>query len=64
MGVPKRKTSKQRKRQRIATQRARIDYKAASASTAGGTDYHLPHRVDLKTGMYKGRQVLVVSAED
>ena len=64
MGVPKRKTSKQRKRQRIAAQRARINYASPSPSSAGGTDYHLPHRVDLKTGKYNGRQVLVVSTDE
>ncbi len=64
MGVPKRKTSKQRKRQRIAAQRARISYPAPSPSSAGGTDFHLPHRVDPATGMYKGRQVLVVSTDE
>lgn len=64
MGVPKRKTSKQRKRQRIAAQRARVSYPTPSASSAGGTDFHLPHRVNKTTGMYKGRQVLVVSSED
>ena len=64
MGVPKRKTSKQRKRQRIAAQRARITYPAPSATTAGGTDFHLPHRVDLVTGKYNGRQVLVVSTDE
>ena len=64
MGVPKRKTSKQRKRQRIAAQRARISYPAPSPSSTGGADYHLPHRVCPTTGMYKGRQVLVVSGDD
>lgn len=64
MGVPKRKTSKMRKRQRIAAQRARITYPTPSASSAGGSDYHLPHRVCPTTGMYKGRQVLVVSTDE
>lgn len=59
MGVPKRKTSKMRKRQRTAAQRARVDYPAPS-----GTDVHLPHRVSPTTGMYKGRQVLVINADE
>lgn len=64
MGVPKRKTSKMRKRQRIAAQRARVTYPQSSASTSGGADFHLPHRVCPTTGMYRGRQVLVVSGDE
>jgi len=64
MAVPKRKTSKMRKRQRIAAQRARVKYPQPSASTAGGADFHLPHRVCPTTGMYRGRQVLVVSTDE
>lgn len=63
MGVPKRKKSKQRKRQRIAAQRAQISYPTPSASSSGGADFHLPHRVCPTTGMYRGRQVLVVSTD-
>lgn len=63
MGVPKRKTSKMKKRQRIAAQAARIKYPTPSPSSANGTDLHLPHRVSPTTGMYRGRQVLVVNTD-
>ena len=62
MGVPKRKTSKMRRRQRQAhtlkkpVQSTSVDPKTGSV--------HLPHRVDPKTGMYKGRQVLIISADE
>lgn len=63
MGVPKRKTSKMKKRMRISAQAARIKYPTPSASTANGSDMHLPHRVCPTTGMYRGRQVLVVNTD-
>jgi large subunit ribosomal protein L32 len=59
MGVPKRRSSKQRMRTRKAAQRSpktqlRIDSKTGSK--------HLSHCVDPKTGLYRGRQVLSVTA--
>jgi large subunit ribosomal protein L32 len=60
MGVPKRKTSKARLRSR----------KAANKWVAPGLfidketgDRHLPHCVNPKTGMYRGRQVLTKTVE-
>jgi large subunit ribosomal protein L32 len=61
MGVPKRKTSKARLRSR----------KAANKWTAPGLfvdkktgNRHLPHCVDPKTGMYRGRQVISTTVEE
>jgi large subunit ribosomal protein L32 len=57
MAVPKRKVSKQRKRNRKASHRKdplslRVDKKTGSR--------HHSHCVDPKTGLYRGRQVLTV----
>lgn len=60
MAVPKRKTSKARKRQRVASHKHR--YSAVSKDADGS--FHLPHRVNLETGMYKGRQVLTISTSE
>jgi large subunit ribosomal protein L32 len=60
MAVPKRKVSKMKQRTRRAANRRtaiqlRVDQKTGSR--------HLGHCVDPKTGLYRGRQVLSVSAE-
>ena len=55
MAVPKRKTSKSRRDQR------RSHHKIASANIIEDKksgEYRLSHHMDLKTGTYKGRQVL------
>jgi large subunit ribosomal protein L32 len=59
MGVPKRRSSKQRQRTRRAAQRSKRTVLRTDAKT-GST--HLSHRVDPKTGLYRGRQVLSVTA--
>lgn len=59
MGVPKRRSSKQRMRTRRAAQRSARTVLRKDAKT-GST--HLSHRVDPKTGLYRGRQVLSVTA--
>jgi large subunit ribosomal protein L32 len=62
MGVPKRKTSKMRRRQRQAhTLKKHISPASLDPKTGS---VHLSHRVDPKTGMYRGRQVLIVSADE
>jgi len=55
MAVPKRRTSHSRKKLRqshdaLDTPAMSIDKKTKSV--------HRPHQVDLRTGMYRGRQVL------
>ena len=59
MSTPKRKTSKQRS----ALRRGSHPYKAALLCTdpMDGTRCR-PHRVNPKNGMYRGRQVITVTA--
>ncbi|MGV3278390.1 50S ribosomal protein L32 [Rickettsiales bacterium LUAb2] len=57
MAVPKKKTSKSKKNQRrshlaLGKNAYREDKKTG--------DLHVPHHIDLKTGMYKGRKVIEV----
>ena len=55
MAVPKRKTSKSRRNKR------RSHHKIVGANIVEDKksgEYRLSHHLDLKTGMYKGRQVL------
>jgi large subunit ribosomal protein L32 len=62
MGVPKRKTSKMKRRQRQA-QNYKKHLVPASLDPKTGA-LHVSHRVDPKTGMYRGRQVLIISADE
>ncbi len=61
MGVPKRKTSKMKRRQRQASHKKTL---AGSAKDPKTQSWHIPHRVDPVTGMYKGRQVVMVTADE
>ena len=55
MAVPKRKTSKSRRNKR----RSHIRFEAKNViEDKKSGEYRLSHHLDLKTGMYKGRQVL------
>ena len=55
MAVPKRKTSKSRRDKR----RSHIRFSAKNVvEDKKSGEYRLSHHLDLKTGMYKGRQVL------
>ena len=55
MAVPKRKTSKSRRNKR----RAHHAIKSANViEDSKSGEYRLSHHIDLKTGMYKGRQIL------
>jgi len=59
MSTPKRKTSKQRS----ALRRGSHPYKAPMlCKDPVDGSAHLPHRVNPKTGMYRGRQVVTVTA--
>jgi len=60
MAVPKRKTSKSRKRRRRAGRKV----VPSTISVDKDGTYHLPHRVNPETGEYRGRQVIPVSSED
>ena len=55
MAVPKRKTSKSRRDKRRSHLRIRS---ANIIEDKKSGEFRLSHHVDLKTGVYKGRQVL------
>ncbi len=55
MAVPKRKTSKSKKRMRRSHHRL-SSVNILEDKKSG--EYRLSHHMDLKTGFYKGRQVL------
>ena len=55
MAVPKRKTTKSRAGKR----RSHIKFTAKNViEDKKSGEYRLPHHLDVKTGFYKGRQVL------
>ena len=55
MAVPKRKTSPSRTRKR----RSHIRFSAKNViEDKKSGEYRLPHHIDPKTGMYKGKQIL------
>ena len=54
MAVPKRKTSKSRRDKRRSHHRIKI---ANIVEDKKSGEFRLSHHVDLKTGLYKGRQV-------
>lgn len=60
MAVPKRKTSKMKKRQRRGSHK----HSYPNVPKANVDGFHEPHRVDPETGMYNGKQVLTISSED
>jgi large subunit ribosomal protein L32 len=61
MGVPKRKTSKARIRSRKAANAWRPPQIHRNKKTGEIT---LPHTVNPKTGQYKGRQIITITAEE
>ena len=55
MAVPKRKTSKSRKNQR----RSHLKLKSTNIiEDKKSGEYRLSHHIDLKSGMYNGKQIL------
>ena len=56
MAVPQRKTSKSRSGKR-RSHISRVSSKNVIEDKKSG-EYRLSHHLDLKTGMYKGRQIL------
>jgi len=55
MAVPKRKTT----RSRAGKRRSHIKFTAKNVvEDKKSGEYRLPHQLDIKTGFYKGRQVL------
>ena len=60
MAVPKRKTSVSKRNMRRSHDSLNSDAYVESKDTG---ELHRPHHIDLKTGMYKGRQVLNVKSK-
>ena len=54
MAVPKRKTSKSRRNKRRSHHKVKPPNSIEDKKTG---EFRLSHHVDLKTGIYKGRQV-------
>ncbi|MGC6439026.1 MAG: 50S ribosomal protein L32 [Candidatus Puniceispirillaceae bacterium] len=57
MAVPKRKVTRSKRDMRRAPDALRSDAYVEDKQTG---ELHRPHHIDLKTGMYRGRQVLKV----
>ena len=55
MAVPKRKVSPQRRGNRRAHDRLKAPHVQEDQETG---EFKLRHHIDLKTGMYRGRQVI------
>ena len=60
MAVPKHKVSKSKRDMRRSHDALSPDAFVESKDTG---ELHRPHHIDLKTGMYKGRQVLNVKSK-
>jgi large subunit ribosomal protein L32 len=60
MAVPKKKVSPSRRDMRRSHHALSIPAVVEDKQTG---EYRRPHHIDLKTGMYRGRQVLVRKAE-
>ena len=60
MAVPKRKTSPSRRGMRRSGHKVAMGTYVENKQTG---ELHRPHHVDLKTGMYRGRQVLEPKTE-
>ena len=60
MAVPKRRVSHARKKLRQSHQALKPPGLSIDKATKS---VHRPHHIDLKTGMYRGRQVLKVKTE-
>ncbi len=61
MAVPKKKVSKARRDKR-RTHHGLVPPTVVEDRDTG--EYRRPHHIDLKTGMYRGRQVLTVRREE
>lgn len=57
MAVPTKKVSKSRRNMRRAHDALKTPTYVEDQTTG---EYHRPHHVDMKTGFYKGRQVIEV----
>ncbi len=60
MAVPRKKTSPQKRNQRRAHDALSLPSVIEDKDSG---EFRRPHHIDLKTGMYRGRQVIVQKAE-
>ncbi len=60
MAVPRKKTSPQKRNQRRAHDSLTLPSVIEDKDSG---EFRRPHHIDLKTGMYRGRQVIVQKAE-
>lgn len=60
MGVPRKKTSRMKRGMRRSADALRVP---AYVEDKDSGEHRRPHHVDLKTGKYKGRQILPPKAE-
>ena len=60
MAVPKRKTTPSKRNMRRSHHRAGTQLFAEDKKSG---ELRRPHHIDLKTGMYKGRQVLKIKSK-
>ncbi|HRY24358.1 MAG: 50S ribosomal protein L32 [Geminicoccaceae bacterium] len=60
MAVPRKKTSPQKRNQRRAHDALTLPSVIEDKDSG---EFRRPHHIDLKTGMYRGRQVIVQKAE-
>ena len=60
MAVPKSKITRSRRGMRRSHDSLKSDTYVESKDTG---ELHRPHHIDLKTGMYKGRQVINVKSK-
>ena len=60
MAVPKSKITRSRRGMRRSHDSLTADTFVASKDTG---ELHRPHHIDLKTGMYKGRQVIKIKSK-
>ena len=67
MAVPKKKTSQHRKRRRHSMrqrlQLKKLENRVQLVKSADSGEYAMAHHVCLKSGMYKGKQVLTVKTK-
>ena len=61
MGVPKRKTSKMKRRQRQASHKKSFPGSQKCSQCGAAKE---PHRICPSCGSYRGRQVMIVSVDE
>lgn len=68
MAVPKKKISQHRKRRRHGMwerlQLQKLENRVTLVKSKDSGEYTMAHHVCLKTGMYKGKQVLTIKSKD